>query len=202
MSRIGGAMSPSARIPVVIWYRSGWNRWWLLRSMTVTSTSARRSDWAANNPPKPQPTITTRWRWLARPWVPLMRALHKARRGRIYWTMVLVGVTRWRRGETSALRRWLQPQAGGHGHEVGQGVGLHLEHHLAAVRLDGDLTDAELAGDLFVQPPGNDECHDLAFAWRERLVAVPHFTRLRVASQGRETARERIANGAHQRIVP
>ena len=35
MSRIGGAMSPSARIPVAIWYSSGWKRWWLLRSMTV-----------------------------------------------------------------------------------------------------------------------------------------------------------------------
>jgi hypothetical protein len=38
---------------------SGWNRWWFVRSISVTSTSARRNAFAANSPPKPPPTITT-----------------------------------------------------------------------------------------------------------------------------------------------
>jgi hypothetical protein len=53
-------MSPSESTPVATWYRSGWKRWWLVRSTTTTSTGARRSAFAANSPAKPQPTMTTR----------------------------------------------------------------------------------------------------------------------------------------------
>src|SRR5437868_6777992 len=41
---------------------SGWNRRWLWRSMSVTSTSAFFSRLATCSPPKPPPTITTRRR--------------------------------------------------------------------------------------------------------------------------------------------
>ncbi len=37
--RIAGAIWPGGRRPVATWYRSGWNRWWLRRSITVTSTA-------------------------------------------------------------------------------------------------------------------------------------------------------------------
>src|SRR5689334_15718452 len=40
--------------------RRGWNRWWLLRSISVTRTGAWRRLLAARSPPKPPPTITTR----------------------------------------------------------------------------------------------------------------------------------------------
>ena len=36
-------------------------------------------------------------------------------------------------------------------HQIRKRVGLHLAHDLTAVRLDGDLADAEFATDLFVQ---------------------------------------------------
>ena len=70
-----------------------------------------------------------------------------------------------------ADRQWVgagpQPEARGHRHQVRKRVGLHLAHDLASVRLHGDLADAEFATDLFVQQPGNDQCHDLAFTRRQ-----------------------------------
>ena len=42
-------------------------------------------------------------------------------------------------------------EAHGHRHQVRKRRGLHLAHDLTSVRLDGDLADAELASDLFVQ---------------------------------------------------
>ena len=60
-SRVAGAIAPPDRMPVATWYRSGWNRWWLVRSISVTSIDAPRRNRAANSPPKPDPTITTRW---------------------------------------------------------------------------------------------------------------------------------------------
>src|SRR6476659_9276258 len=50
----------------------------------------------------------------------------------------------------------------GHLHQIGHRVGLHLPHHLAAMRLDGDLADVKLAADLFVEQPRNYERHDVA----------------------------------------
>src|SRR3954465_10327197 len=35
------------------WYSSGWNRWWLVRSTTVTSTSAPSSPRVTLSPPNP-----------------------------------------------------------------------------------------------------------------------------------------------------
>src|SRR5579875_2460490 len=49
-------------MPVATWYRSGWNRWWLRRSTSVTSTGSRPSSRAAGSPPNPPPTMTTRCR--------------------------------------------------------------------------------------------------------------------------------------------
>ena len=47
-----------------------------------------------------------------------------------------------------------QAESRGHPHQVGQGLGLHLPHHLASVGLHGDFADAELGADLLVQPAG------------------------------------------------
>jgi hypothetical protein len=38
-------------------------------------------------------------------------------------------------------------------HEVSERARLHLAHHLAAVRLDGDLADAEFAGACLFNSP-------------------------------------------------
>src|SRR5207247_354012 len=55
----GQAMSEGLRPAVATWYSSGWNRWKLRRSTTVTSTGTRASACAAVSPPKPAPTIST-----------------------------------------------------------------------------------------------------------------------------------------------
>ncbi len=59
-SRVGGAISPSDRMPVATWYSSGWNRWWVVLATIVMSASARLSALVPNRPPKPDP-ITTTW---------------------------------------------------------------------------------------------------------------------------------------------
>ena len=66
-----------------------------------------------------------------------------------------------------------QSETRGHCHQVRKRVGLHLAHHLTSVRLHGDLTDPEFTTDLFVQQPRDDQRHHLAFARRQRLIAVP-----------------------------
>jgi hypothetical protein len=59
----------------------------------------------------------------------------------------------------------------GHTDEVWERRRLHLPHDLAAMDLDGLLGRAKFAGDLFVQEASDDEREDLAFAWRQRLIA-------------------------------
>ena len=58
-TRVGGAISPSEMMPVATWYSNGWNRWWVVRAMSLMSTSARLSFFAALSPPKPDPMMTT-----------------------------------------------------------------------------------------------------------------------------------------------
>ena len=58
-----------------------------------------------------------------------------------------------------------------HPDEIGQRRRLHLPHDLAAMDLDGFLGRAKFSGDLFVQEASDDEREDLAFAWRQRLIA-------------------------------
>ena len=54
-------------------------------------------------------------------------------------------------GGTSSFLWRDEAESRGHIHQVGDRVGLHLSRHLASVRFNGDLADAELATDLFVQ---------------------------------------------------
>ena len=34
-TRVGGAMSPSETMPVATWYSNGWNRWWVVRAISL-----------------------------------------------------------------------------------------------------------------------------------------------------------------------
>src|SRR5690606_27439033 len=45
---------------------------------------------------------------------------------------------------------------------------IHLPHDIAAVKLNRDLADAQVEGNLFVQAPERDLAKDLPLAWRER----------------------------------
>jgi hypothetical protein len=55
--------------------------------------------------------------------------------------------------------------------------------------LHGDLTDAELATDLLIQPTGDHKRHDLPFTAAEGRVAVPEHADFRLAvGLGRDVA--------------
>ena len=84
---------------------------------------------------------------------------------------------------------------------AGSDAGLHLPHHLAAMRLDGDLADAELAADLLVQEAGHDQDHHLALAWRQRPVALVQLHQPGLALQDVPAAFERTLDGVDQRLV-
>lgn len=53
--------------------------------------------------------------------------------------------------------------------EIGDRTHVHLPHHAGAVNLDGLLDNAEIAGDLLVQPAGHDVAEHLALARRQTL---------------------------------
>jgi hypothetical protein len=48
------------------------------------------------------------------------------------------------------------PEAGSHSHQLGEGIRLHLLHHLPTMCLYRDLANAEFAADLLVQLAGHD----------------------------------------------
>ena len=48
--RNGGAIWPGDRMPVATWYSSGWKRWWLRRSSSVTSTGRLAEEPAGRQP--------------------------------------------------------------------------------------------------------------------------------------------------------
>ncbi|ETB03709.1 hypothetical protein O978_12435 [Mycobacterium avium subsp. paratuberculosis 10-5864] len=52
-------MSPSDTMPVATWYSSGWKRWWVVRAISLMSTLACLSFFAAFRPPNPDPMMTT-----------------------------------------------------------------------------------------------------------------------------------------------
>src|SRR5256886_13553149 len=98
-------------------------------------------------------------------------------------------------------RRTTETEPRGHFHQVGERIGLHLLHHLAAVGFYRDFADAELATHLLVQPAGDHQVHDLAFATREGRVTVSYCPYLRLAIQCSATALDGLADGAQQDVV-
>jgi hypothetical protein len=55
-------------------------------------------------------------------------------------------------------------KSSGHPDKFSEGISAHLAHHLATVRLHGDLADSQLAAHLFVQTAGYDASHYLSLA--------------------------------------
>ena len=87
----------------------------------------------------------------------------------------------------------LEPR--GHFYEVGERVGFHLLHHLAAVRLYRDLANAEFAADLLIQQAGDHQGHDLPFARGEGRVTVPERLHLRLVTKSNAAAFEGMSDG-------
>src|SRR5438874_8984084 len=102
-------------------------------------------------------------------------------------------------GLALSWRRETEPR--GHVHQVREKARLHLSHHLAAVSFDGDLTNTELARNLFIQPSGDDQFHDFAFAAAERLVAFSERAHLGLVTEYGTTSLEGLPDGAQQRVV-
>lgn len=57
---MGSAISPGESPAVATWYKSGWNVWKFLRSITVICSGALAKERAALRPPNPAPIMTTR----------------------------------------------------------------------------------------------------------------------------------------------
>src|SRR5712692_818381 len=112
-----------------------------------------------------------------------------------YCTMVLVDTL------VSGVRDERHVECCGHSHQVCQRIDLHLPHHPASVGLDRDLADTELECDLFVQQAGDDQCHDLAFAWRERFVTVSKRMQFRFVSTCSAAALDRQPDRSQQDFI-
>src|SRR2546430_5733030 len=98
-------------------------------------------------------------------------------------------------------RRTTEAEPRGHFHQVGERIGLHLLHPLAAVGFHRDFADAELATDLLVQPAGDHQVHDLPFATGEGRVTVSDCPYLRLATQCSAAALDGLPDGAQQDVV-
>src|SRR6266480_1091682 len=98
-------------------------------------------------------------------------------------------------------RRTTETEPRGHFHQVGERIGLHLLHHLAAVGFYRDFADAELATDLLVQPAGDHQVHDLPFATGEGRVTVSYSPYPPPAIQCSAAALDGLADGAQQDVV-
>src|SRR5215472_10227091 len=99
------------------------------------------------------------------------------------------------------LRREGDSQRGGHPHEVGEGVGLHLTHHLASVRLHGDFGRAESGRDLFVEETGDDARHDFTLAAGQRGVPLAKPFELGRLAERRPAALERSSDRREQHVI-
>ena len=80
------------------------------------------------------------------------------------------------RGRGSAIGEVSQPL--GQPAELGRRAGAELGHDLRALQLDGALGDAQIVGDLLVEPAGDDAVEDFALARGEQGEARPQPVRL------------------------
>src|SRR5688572_19267835 len=124
-----------------------------------------------------------------------------------------------RRGWARPIIRWYRsPRASGnalapesprefprecrrHVHQIGKRVGPHLSHHLPSVSLHGDLADAELPRDLFVQAPGDHQRHDFALAAAQGRVPLAKLAHVRGKTGGGSASLDRVINGAQQLVA-
>src|SRR5438552_15611611 len=88
-----------------------------------------------------------------------------------------------RRSERVRARSTCKAASRGHCHQIGERVSLHLSHHLTPVCHYCDLTDLQLATDLFIQHAGGYQRHVMPFARSERRVTVPDRPYLHRASK-------------------
>ena len=93
------------------------------------------------------------------------------------------------------------PELVGEADELRDAAGLHFPHDLAAMHLDGHLADPELAGDLLVEPPGDDQRHHLALARGQRLEAGAQFGQPHLAGAAGAVLFERRADRVEQILV-
>jgi hypothetical protein len=87
-----------------------------------------------------------------------------------------------------------ETQPSGHSHQVGERIGLHLLHYLAAVGLHCDLTDPEFPGNLFIQQARDYQRRNLTFATGKGRVTVPELLHVRLVPKSHTAAVESVAD--------
>jgi hypothetical protein len=83
---------------------------------------------------------------------------------RLHFAEANLGVLRFQSHKILPSLLTRKPKLRGNIHQVGERAGIHLSHHLASVRLDGNLADTELEADLFIQQTADHQRHDLPLA--------------------------------------
>src|SRR5215470_596348 len=94
---------------------------------------------------------------------------------------------------------WMKSR--GHFHQICYRIGLHLLHHLAAVRFHRALGNAELASDLFIQQTGDDQCYDIPFPRSKRPVTVSELMHLRLLGESSTASFQDLLDGCQQHFV-
>src|SRR5262249_45026226 len=85
--------------------------------------------------------------------------------------------------------------------EVGEGLSVHLGHHLLAVRFHRGLARAQLTRDLLGEPPCHHPCHHVPLSRGERVKPAAQGGHLRLLRARVAVAGERLVHGVEQVLV-
>src|ERR1700741_5126692 len=94
-----------------------------------------------------------------------------------------------------------RPELRRHVHQLGKGVRFHLAHHLAAMGLDRNLADSQLAADQLVQPASDHQRQHLALAAAERRIALAQPLQLRFLVERSPAALDGVADRLEQHVA-
>src|SRR5271166_3341355 len=89
----------------------------------------------------------------------------------------------------------MRPKRLGHSNKICERPGFHLPHHTSTVKLDRDLAEADLGGDLLIHEPSRDMRHDLAFPGSQYFETSVESSDLLQRAPPRAIASERDGHG-------
>src|SRR5580698_2165590 len=89
----------------------------------------------------------------------------------------------------------------GHLDQVRDGIGLHLFHDPASVRLHSNFADPQIAANLLIRPAGDNQGHYLAFPSGQQLVPVPEGLHLHLAAECDAAAFEGLPDSSQEHLI-